>query len=120
MLTGYGFASLVSEQFRETEWNRIRKNDYIQSLPNRQILWRKIGKDKIAIAVNGIPTVVPLYPNIEAVIKTINSGEIQSVKRILEDSNSLVNKEDSREDSDEGILGLLNTLLGNGGLKIVQ
>jgi hypothetical protein len=120
MLTGYGFKTLIPEQFRKTEWNRITSNDYIQVSPNRQILWRNIGKDKIAIAVNGIPTVVPLYPNIEIVIKTINSGEIQSVKRILEDSNSLVSKEDIREDSYEVILGLLNALLGNGGIKIIQ
>ncbi|MBW4431903.1 MAG: hypothetical protein KME28_09285 [Pelatocladus maniniholoensis HA4357-MV3] len=74
----------------------------------------------LASAVNRIPTVVPLYPNIQTAIKTINSGEIQSVKIILEDSYSLVNKEDSREDSDEVILGFLNLLLDNDGIKIVQ
>ncbi|NJO94482.1 MAG: hypothetical protein HC820_09420 [Hydrococcus sp. RM1_1_31] len=120
MLTGYGFTPLVSEQFLEVERDKLTVNDRIQLSPNRLILWRKVTKNKIALAVNGIPTVVPLYQNIETVIKTINSGEVQSVKKILEDSGSLANKDEHREYSVEGILSLLNTLLCNGGIKIVK
>jgi hypothetical protein len=120
MLTGYGFFPLVSYQFLEAERDELKKEDYIQLSFNRQILWRKIGKDKIAIAVNGIPTVVPLYRNIEALIKAINYGKVQSVKKILEESESLINQNNQRKYSTEGILALLNTLLGNGGIKIVK
>ncbi|AVH69216.1 hypothetical protein [Nostoc sp. 'Lobaria pulmonaria (5183) cyanobiont'] len=119
MLTGYGFMPLISEQFLETKWDLITSTDYIEVSPNRQILWRKVGKNEIAIAVNGIPTVFPLYRNIEKIIETINSGDALSVKIILENSD-LANKDEHRDYSVEGILGLLNTLLGNGGIKIIK
>jgi len=120
MLTGFGFQLLIPNQFLEADSNKLMIDDYIKVSNNRQILWKKVGKDKIAIAVNGIATVVPLYRNVEMLIKTINSGAVQSVKKILEDSKSLVNQDDLREYSAEGILALLNTLLGNGGVKIVK
>jgi hypothetical protein len=120
MLTGYGFSPLIPNQFLETSQERLMIDDYIKASNNRQILWREVGKNRIAIAVNGIPTVVPLYRNVEMLIKTINTGEVQSVKSILEESKSLVNQDYQREYSAEGILALLNTLLGNGGIKIVK
>jgi hypothetical protein len=120
MLTGYGFSPLIPNQFLETDGNKLMIDDYIKVSNNRQILWKKVGKNTIAIAVNGIPTVVPLYRNIETIIKTINSGAVQSVKNILEDSKSLVDRDNQREYSAEGILSLLNTLLVNGGIKIVK
>jgi hypothetical protein len=120
MLTGYGFFPLVSYQFLEVERDELKKEDYIQLSPNRQILWKKIGKDKIVIAVNGIPKIVPLYPNIENIIKAINSGELQSVKSILDNSEFLSNEEEHRQYSVKNVLNLLNTLLRNGGIKIVK
>jgi hypothetical protein len=120
MLTGYGFSPLIPNQFLETKQDQLMINDSVQVSPNRQILWRKLDKNRIAIAVNGIPTVVPLYCNIEVLIKAINSGRVQSVKSILEELESLVNEDNQREYSAEGILVLLNTLLGNGGIKIVN
>ncbi|WP_322692490.1 hypothetical protein [Nostoc sp. DedSLP03] len=120
MLTCYGMCPITASQFTLPKDEMLTVESCIQVYPKRVVIWRKVSENEVWVAINGLLIRVPWHPIFPLIIKEINTGKVQSVKKMLELSESTISRVDGNEYNIEDVLRFLETLLRYRGIKTVK